>query len=93
MSLILNDTRWMSTAPGSGRVYDGQGNLSELDRYLAVLQDNKNSCKFVPNDAFVALDMASFVRDQLDGARIKARISTARLALSLAQPCEPAPIQ
>lgn len=93
MSLILNNT---SLEPLSQRPDEPPGNhqdLSKIDRYLDILEDNKNASRFVPNDAAVALDMAGFVRRQVGGAASGPGLSAARLALALVQPLEEMPPQ
>lgn len=93
MSLILNHT---SFEPPAQRPDEPPGNhqeLSKIDRYLEILEDNKNASRFVPNDAAVALDMAGFVRRQVGGGRPGPALSAARLALALVQPCEEMPTQ
>ena len=93
MSLILNH---MSFEPLAKRPDEPPGthqDLSKIDRYLDILEDNKNASRFVPNDAAVALDMAGFVRSRVGGGRPAPALSTARLALALVQPCEETPPQ
>lgn len=92
MSLILNQpslTPLKRTDEPPGR----EGELSNLDRYLAILEDNKKASRFVPDDAAVALDMAGFVRHRVSGGRAAFGISTARLALTLAQTAARTPTQ
>ena len=93
MSLILNHA---SLGPLTQRPDEPPGThqeLSKIDRYLDILEDNKNACRFVPNDAAVALDMAGFVRRRVGGGRPGHVLSAARLALALVQPCEKMPPQ
>lgn len=94
MSLILNNT---STSVCS--LYnDGPGEEEReallLDRYLAIMEMNRKSSRFVPDDALLALDMAGFVRGQLSATQhCRPQSSIARLALALVQPKQTAPIQ
>lgn len=93
MSLILNH---LSHEPQTKRPEEPPGShqeLSKIDRYLDILQDNKNASRFVPNDAALALDMASFVRRQVGSCQSASALSIARLALALVQPCNEAPTQ
>lgn len=92
MSLILNySSLSANTIPGDGPL-DEQRELDALNRYMAMIEDNKNSCRFVPNDALLAIDMASFVRERLDG-KSGPHISASRLAMALVQPCGDVPVQ
>lgn len=93
MSLILNHT---SLEPLIKRPDEPPGtrqDLAKIDRYLDVLNDNKNASRFVPNDAAVALDMAGFVRRRVGNGRSGPVLSTPRLALALVQPNDGAPAQ
>lgn len=92
MSLIINGAAWTRPVQQERVGPEGDG-LSQLDRYLTILQNNQHSCQFVPSDALIALDMAGFVRSQIDGAPANSKISTARLALAIVQPCNPSSIQ
>lgn len=93
MSLILNDISFSSSnMPEDGSEQD-QRDLNSLDQYLAIIENNRKSCRFVPDDALMALDMAGFVRECLTGRQSSARLSAARLALSLVQPCSIGPVQ
>lgn len=90
MSLILNNDV-MSSMP----IYeDGEDERAMyLERYLAVMETNRQSCAFVPTDALLAMDMVAFVSSRIRGNVENGRISTARLALSLVQPAERGPMQ
>ena len=66
---------------------------NRLDSYLAVLEDNRNAARFVPNDALLALDMASFVCERLHGREERKFIPASRLSLSLIQTTNEAPVQ
>lgn len=92
MSLILNDLSHASSSLLEDGTVEDQRDLIQLDRYLAIIETNKKSCRFVPNDALMALDMAGFVRDRLAGAQTGTKVTAARLALSLVQPCK-VPVQ
>lgn len=93
MSLILNNdstTLWNLYDDGPG---EDQRDAALLDRYLAIMETNKKSSRFVPNDALLALDMAEFARGQLSPECRRPHVSTARLAMSLVQPQQLMPIQ
>ena len=87
MSLIITDSFDATVQAPDPAYQENRRDLENLDRYLAIIEDNKNSCRFVPNDVSIALDMAGYVRGQLRGTPVKAPISAARMALALAQPC------
>lgn len=94
MSLILNNAStpmWSLYDDGPG---EGEREAFLLDRYLAVMEMNRKSCRFVPDDALLALDMAGFVRGQLNAMpNCRPQASIGRLALALVQPGQTAPIQ
>lgn len=92
MSLILNNdttTSWnMAESP------DNDDRSAELlDHYLALMEINRKSARFVPDDALLALDMAGFVRDRISGHGVNPKVSVARMALALVQPMQASPIQ
>lgn len=93
MSLILNST----TSPQWNIYDDGPAedvhNAELLDRYLAIMETNRKSSRFIPNDALMALDMAGFVRGQIDNSRHAQPVSVARLALALVHSQTQAPMQ
>lgn len=68
---------------------DALKDIERLNRYLAILEDNKRACRFIPDDVAASLDMAGFVRDRLEGRQGNSGISTARLAIALIQPSGP----
>lgn len=70
-----------------------QRDAALLDRYLAIVETNKKSCKFVPDDALLALDMVSFVRGQLGDDFLRPQVSVTRLAMALVKPGEQGEIQ
>lgn len=92
MSLILNDTTLLNSCVHD-EAEEGQNELEFLNRYLSIIETNKQSSRFVPDDAFLALDMAGFVRGCLSGDGQKPGVSAARLALKLVQPCCRGPMQ
>ena len=84
MSLLIRNTQQLDgskkiRAPGEKET------LQRIDSYLAVLEDNRNASRFVPNDALLALDMASFVCERLHGRQERRFIPAMRLSLSLVQ--------
>ncbi|MBR4742042.1 MAG: hypothetical protein IK079_04010 [Desulfovibrio sp.] len=62
-----------------------QENLDRIDSYLAVLEDNRKSAAFIPTDAALALDMANFVFDRLQGRRERKFVPAMRLSMALLQ--------
>lgn len=70
-----------------------QREIDRLDHYLSIIENNRKASLFVPNDVLLALDMAGFAVSILGNGAKPPRISTARLALALAQPCQQAPVQ
>lgn len=93
MSLILNS----GTTPQWNIYEDGPAedlrNAELLDRYLAIMESNRKSSRFIPDDALMALDMAGFVRGQIDNSRHGQPVSAARLALALVHSQPQAPMQ
>lgn len=86
MSLSLNENLHVPQHfNGEGSLEDHRA-LAQLERYLAIIENNKKSCHFIPNDAMLALDMAGFVGSRI-GSSPHSGLSAARLALALAQPC------
>lgn len=69
-----------------------QRDMEKLDLYLSIVENNKKSSRFIPDDALLALDMAGFVRGRIAGKSLLP-VSAARLALSLVQPCRADPVQ
>lgn len=93
MSLLVND-RWPDARTFSEENTEAdQRDLNRLDRYLSIMETNKKACRFVPDDALIALDMAGFVRGCLTGRRSQAPVSVARLAMVLAQAHSSNPVQ
>ena len=93
MSLILNDTSFSNSNMCEDGSDQNQTDMNKLDTYLSIIENNKKSSRFVPDDALMALDMAGFVRGCLTGKPSGSPVSAARLALALAQPCRMAPVQ
>ena len=67
--------------------------LRLVERYLAVLEENKKACRSALTDADMALDMAGFVRRQLRRPAQMPRMSPALLALALVRRVPDAPEQ
>lgn len=93
MSLILNDNLNLRNFPKDMGIRDSHPDIDRLDRYLAIIETNKKSCQFVPNDVYLALDMAGFALGQLKSSPSPRVVSTARLALALVQPEGGLPVQ
>ena len=93
MSLLLNDKWPDARIHMEDDAVEDQRDLDRLDRYLAILETNKKACRFVPDDALMALDMAGFVRGRLNGSHPAVPISISRLALSLVQTRSGLPVQ
>ena len=68
-------------------------NLQLIERYLVVLEENKNACRAAVTDADMALDMAGFVRRQLLKSARQSSMSPALLALALVRRVPDAPEQ
>ena len=93
MSLALHDKVSDTSQYQENEFVEAQRDMDHLNRYLAIMEANKKSCRFVPDDALIALDMAGFVRDCLNGHRPAVPVSTARMALSLVQGHYGTPVQ
>lgn len=85
MSLILNNETNQQWTMYEDPVDDPR-DAAMLDRYLAIMEANRKASRFVPDDALLALDMAGFVRGQIDNSRKRQPVSAARMALALVQP-------
>lgn len=93
MSLIINDISFSNSSIHDNGTEQDQRDMNKLDLYLATIENNKKSSRFVPDDALMALDMAGFVQGCLSGKPKGSPLSVARLALALIQPCQMAPVQ
>ena len=81
MSHILHEKdRHMIRSPGN---QENTVNLSRLDSYLTVLEDNRKAAGFIPDDAKLAMDMATFICDQLQGRKARPFIPTIRQSLAI----------
>ncbi|MDD4701597.1 MAG: hypothetical protein PHI96_05195 [Desulfovibrio sp.] len=65
--------------------YHEEYDLALIQRYLAVLEDNKKASRSAISDAGMAMDMAGFVRQQLQNTASRPRLSPALMALALVQ--------
>lgn len=93
MSLTIHESSPdISFMPDDGE-RQAERDIGRLNRYLAILENNRKACAFVPGDALLALDMAGFIRSRLNGVPSDPQISTRRLALSLVQSHPAAPVQ
>lgn len=86
MSLILNDSCTAQWNPQDECEIEDLRNAAALDRYLAILEANRTSSRFIPDDALLALDMAGFVSGELRNTNLSNQVSVGRLALALVQP-------
>lgn len=93
MSLILNSDSTVFPSYIEHADAQEQHDASLLDRYLGIMETNRTSSHFVPNDALLALDMAGFIRSKLAQDDYTPSLSTARLALALVQHQQLAPVQ
>lgn len=89
MSLVLNEVLHVPQNTQSEGSLEDHRDLASLETYLAIVENNQKSCRFIPNDAMLALDMAGFVSGRLHSERWNGRLSAARLSLALVQPCAP----
>lgn len=93
MSLGISDAFLTAMAQQGNGLMADDADLARLTRYLAVLEDNKKAARFIPDDAALALDMAGFVRNRLQGGKAASGSSLARLALALVHTAPEAPAQ
>lgn len=93
MSLATNE--YVSMAEATRETNDPQTamDLHMLDRYLAVLEDNKQACRFILDDAALAMDMAGFVQNRLGRGWERPANSAARLSLALIHTEPQGPVQ
>lgn len=94
MSLILNHTCSQQLNPPDDCRIEDLRDAAAIDRYLAILEANKASSAFVPNDALLTLDMAGFVSGAIRNSHPSQPVSVNRLALALMQAHrQPTPVQ
>lgn len=86
MSLILNNSCSENWRQHEDCQIEDLRNAAALDRYLAILEANKTSSRFVPDDALLALDMAGFVSGAIRNSHLNPQVAVNRLALALVQP-------
>lgn len=94
MSQRIGDVFQLGTSPPE--LADDPAHKRDLrlvERYLAVLEENKKACRSALTDADMALDMAGFVRRQLRRPAQMPRMSPALLALALMRRVPDAPEQ
>ena len=93
MSLATNE--YVSLVEATRETNDPQTamDLHMLDRYLAVLEDNKKACRFILDDAALAMDMAGFVQNRLGRGWERPANSAARLSLALIHTEPQGPVQ
>ncbi len=77
----IHDTDLHTIHPSGNQ--ENTTNLSRLDSYLTVLEDNRKAAEFIPDDANLALDMAQFICDQLQGRKAKPLIPMMRQSLAI----------
>lgn len=85
MSMIQNNYSLDTLSRQDDAVNEDEQNLARLNRYLAILENNRKAASFVPDEALMALDMAEFVRQRLHDRNLQSSPSAARMALSLVQ--------
>lgn len=93
MSMIQNNYSLDTLSRQDDAVSEDEQNLARLNRYLAILENNRKAASFVPDEALLALDMAEFVRQRLHERSLHSSPSAARMALSLVQRPIRAPMQ
>lgn len=93
MSMIQNNYSLDTFSRQDDAETEDERNLARLNRYLAILENNRKAASFVPDEALVALDMAEFVRQRLHHKNLHSSPSAARMALSLVQRGQQAPMQ
>ena len=84
MSQRITDTFLSGTGPPE-RLAPEEHDLVLIQRYLAVLEENKKACCSALTDADLAMDMAGFVRRTLQNSAQRPLASPALLALALVQ--------
>lgn len=86
MSQRINDAFLSENGPQDGPApYYEEHDLALIERYLTVLEDNKKASRSAITDADMAMDMAGFVRQQLQSSAKRPRLSSALMALALVQ--------
>ena len=60
MSMIQNNYSLDTLSRQEDAVNEDEQNLARLNRYLAILENNRKAASFVPDEALMALDMAEF---------------------------------
>lgn len=93
MSLFLNEKLQSGANIYEGDLESNNPDIERLDQYLALIESNRKSSQFVPDDAFLALDMAGHSISRLNNNNLNQPPSISRLALALVQPCAKAPVQ
>ena len=93
MSLTTNE--YIPVAKAARETGDPQAtqDLHMLDRYLAILEDNKRACRFVLDDAALAMDMAGYVQNRLGRGWERPANTAARLSLALMHNVPEGPVQ
>ena len=92
MSQRITDTFLSGTGPPE-RLAPEEHDLALIQRYLAVLEENKKAICAALTDADMAMDMAGFVRRQLRNPQQRHSIPHTLLALALVQRVPDAPQQ
>ena len=86
MSQRINDAFLSENGPQDrSAIYYEEHDLALVQRYLAVLEENKKACRSALTDADLAMDMAGFVRRKLQNSAQRPLASSALLALALVQ--------
>ena len=94
MSQRINDAFLSENGPQDrSATYYEEHDLVLIQRYLAVLEENKKASRAALTDADMAMDMAGFVRRQLRKPQQRHSIPHTLLALALVQRVPDAPQQ
>lgn len=90
---ITDDISPQGVSPPEQHKGNEEKNQLLVERYLQLLETNRQACRATITDAGLALDMAGFVRRQLCWPSQQTRIPTALLARALVQRLPEAPDQ
>lgn len=85
MSQHINEISPTGVSPPERQCAGEEGKRALIERYLDLLEANRQACRATITDAGLALDMAGFVRRQLCWPSPQTRLPTALLARALVQ--------